>query len=282
MPEIASRQHIEWIRGVVEDALAEAGATVAELDARGRHPSAGPDRVAAGGPLLRQGSRLGARAAPRRRGPHPGAPLRPAPRAATSTTPTSGCWSRAATRSSPGSRAGTRSRCSARRSTTPAARHSTRWRSTTAWASPAGWPSTGSRRPGDPRRVPLPEAEAAQGRRALRRVLLGSEDRGHPPARPVLERESASGASRTSRPRSSSTAVDILVDRLLRAAEDTGLRRVVAGGGVAANSWLRARLGAERGLEVIFPPLSLCTDNAAMVAGLGWRLVQTGRSRASI
>jgi N6-L-threonylcarbamoyladenine synthase len=64
---------------------------------------------------------------------------------------------------------------------------------------------------------------------------------------------------------------------VLRAAADTGLRRVVAGGGVAANSRLRARLGAERGLEVIFPPLALCTDNAAMVAGLGWRLVQDGK-----
>jgi N6-L-threonylcarbamoyladenine synthase len=73
------------------------------------------------------------------------------------------------------------------------------------------------------------------------------------------------------------TAIDILVDRVVRAAEDTGLRRVVAGGGVAANSRLRARLGAERGLEVIFPPLALCTDNAAMVAGLGWRLVLDGK-----
>jgi N6-L-threonylcarbamoyladenine synthase len=72
-------------------------------------------------------------------------------------------------------------------------------------------------------------------------------------------------------------AIDILVDRVLRAAEDTGLRRVVAGGGVAANSRLRTRLGAAPGLEVIFPPLALCTDNAAMVAGLGWRLVRDGK-----
>ncbi len=69
------------------------------------------------------------------------------------------------------------------------------------------------------------------------------------------------------------TAIDILVDRVVRAAADTGLRRVVAGGGVAANSRLRARLAAEPGLEVIFPSLALCTDNAAMVAGLGWRLL---------
>jgi N6-L-threonylcarbamoyladenine synthase len=74
------------------------------------------------------------------------------------------------------------------------------------------------------------------------------------------------------------TAIDILVDRVVLAAGDTGLRRVVAGGGVAANSRLRERLAAEPGLEVIFPPLALCTDNAAMVAGLGWRLLQDGKT----
>ena len=73
------------------------------------------------------------------------------------------------------------------------------------------------------------------------------------------------------------TAVDILVDRVARAAADTGLRRVVVGGGVAANSRLRSCLAAVPGLEVIFPSLALCGDNAAMVAGLGWRLLQDGK-----
>jgi N6-L-threonylcarbamoyladenine synthase len=71
-------------------------------------------------------------------------------------------------------------------------------------------------------------------------------------------------------------AIDILVDRVLRAARDTGLRRIVAGGGVAANSRLRERLSGEPGLEVIFPSLALCTDNAAMVAGLGWQMLRDG------
>jgi N6-L-threonylcarbamoyladenine synthase len=74
------------------------------------------------------------------------------------------------------------------------------------------------------------------------------------------------------------TAIEILVDRVLLAAEDTGLRRVVAGGGVTANSRLRERLSSESGLEVIFPPLALCTDNAAMVAGLGWQLLRDGKT----
>lgn len=72
-------------------------------------------------------------------------------------------------------------------------------------------------------------------------------------------------------------AVDILVDRLLKASRHTGLDTIVAGGGVAANSYLRRRLGEERGLRVIFPSLKLCTDNAAMVAGLGYRLLAAGR-----
>lgn len=74
------------------------------------------------------------------------------------------------------------------------------------------------------------------------------------------------------------TAIDILVDRALLAAQDNGLRRIVAGGGVAANSYLRSRLQAEKGVEAIFPSLRLCTDNAAMVAGIGWHLLRAGRT----
>ncbi len=72
-------------------------------------------------------------------------------------------------------------------------------------------------------------------------------------------------------------AIDILVDRTLAAAADTGLRRIVAGGGVAANSYLRARMASEKGVEVIFPSLRLCTDNAAMVAGLGYQAFAEGK-----
>lgn len=63
--------------------------------------------------------------------------------------------------------------------------------------------------------------------------------------------------------------VDVLVRKTLRAATDLKVRRIVVLGGVAANSELRARFHEEAkaaGLEVYFPPLSLCTDNAAMVA----------------
>jgi len=77
------------------------------------------------------------------------------------------------------------------------------------------------------------------------------------------------------------TAVEILLRALFRAIEDTGLRTVVAGGGVAANSYLRARLAEyaaaqEKPLRVIFPPPELCGDNAAMVAGLGEQYLLRG------
>ncbi len=72
------------------------------------------------------------------------------------------------------------------------------------------------------------------------------------------------------------TAVRILISRLLRAVEDTGLTTVVAGGGVAANSRLRAMLAEHSELRCIFPPLKLCTDNGAMIAGVGYQFLKRG------
>ena len=67
--------------------------------------------------------------------------------------------------------------------------------------------------------------------------------------------------------------VDVLVTKLLRVADETGVETIVIGGGVAANSELRTRLldeGLTNGLRVILPSISLCTDNAAMVASVAW------------
>jgi len=73
-------------------------------------------------------------------------------------------------------------------------------------------------------------------------------------------------------------AVDLLLSRLYRVVEDTGIKKVVAGGGVAANSYLRASL-AERGdIDVRFPPLRLCGDNGAMVAGIGCKYLERGEA----
>jgi len=72
------------------------------------------------------------------------------------------------------------------------------------------------------------------------------------------------------------TAVEILLRSLFRAAEDTGLTTIVAGGGVAANSYLRAALAERRDLRCVFPPPALCGDNGAMVAGIAYQYLARG------
>lgn len=65
------------------------------------------------------------------------------------------------------------------------------------------------------------------------------------------------------------SVVEVLVEKTLRAAAETGASQVVLAGGVAANKGLRRELSrrcAEAGLPVAIPPLELCTDNAAMIA----------------
>jgi N6-L-threonylcarbamoyladenine synthase len=60
--------------------------------------------------------------------------------------------------------------------------------------------------------------------------------------------------------------VDALMARTRKALYQTGLERLAIGGGVAANSELRAA-ARELGVPVGVPPIELCTDNAAMIAG---------------
>ena len=72
------------------------------------------------------------------------------------------------------------------------------------------------------------------------------------------------------------TAVKILLSRLFKAVEDTGIKTVVAGGGVAANSRLRSMLAERKDIRCIFPPLKLCTDNGAMIAGVGYHFLKRG------
>ncbi|MBN2508750.1 MAG: tRNA (adenosine(37)-N6)-threonylcarbamoyltransferase complex transferase subunit TsaD [Spirochaetales bacterium] len=71
-------------------------------------------------------------------------------------------------------------------------------------------------------------------------------------------------------------AIDMLLKRVEKAVDDTGIRRIVAGGGVAANSYLRSSVNGRKDWEVYFPSLGLCTDNAAMVAGIGYHYLKNG------
>jgi N6-L-threonylcarbamoyladenine synthase len=73
-------------------------------------------------------------------------------------------------------------------------------------------------------------------------------------------------------------AVEIVLAALFNAADDTGIKKIVPGGGVAANSYLRAKIAARKDLTCIFPPLELCGDNGAMVAGLAYEYLSRGRT----
>jgi N6-L-threonylcarbamoyladenine synthase len=74
--------------------------------------------------------------------------------------------------------------------------------------------------------------------------------------------------------------VETLVRRTLSAVERTGVSHVVVGGGVAANSALRTSLAdecARAGVRLHLTPMQYCTDNAAMIAALGYRAFARGR-----
>lgn len=68
------------------------------------------------------------------------------------------------------------------------------------------------------------------------------------------------------------SALEILVRRVFHAARDNNLNNIVIAGGVAANSRLRELLQQKKRPEenIIMPSPLLCTDNAAMIAGLGY------------
>ena len=69
------------------------------------------------------------------------------------------------------------------------------------------------------------------------------------------------------------TIIEILIDKLAKAVEQTGVTTVAIGGGVSANSGVRAAVAdfcASRGLKAFIPERAFTTDNAAMVAMAGY------------
>lgn len=78
---------------------------------------------------------------------------------------------------------------------------------------------------------------------------------------------------------------DILTAKAVAACVDLGVPRLLLGGGVAANTRVR-ELAQQRcdaaGIELRVPPLSLCTDNGAMIAALGAQLVAAGHEPSGL
>lgn len=72
------------------------------------------------------------------------------------------------------------------------------------------------------------------------------------------------------------TAVNILLKRVKKAVAHTGVKTLVAGGGVVANTRLREELSKWTQMNILFPSLKLCTDNGAMIAGIGYQQLKRG------
>ncbi len=134
-------------------------------------------------------------------------------------------------------------------------------------------------RQGNPRAVKFPRAMMRSGdynfslsglKTAVIRYVTSASDRpgGAPPARDVAASFQAA-------------ALEVLVKKTIAAALDRGLRDVVIGGGVACNSALREWLGREcarEGLRLVHTSPALCTDNAAMVAAVGFMRFEAGHA----
>ncbi len=74
------------------------------------------------------------------------------------------------------------------------------------------------------------------------------------------------------------TAVNLLVDKTIKAAQAYNVTEICIVGGVSANQLLRIEMQRRAGLPVRFPPLKLCTDNAAMIAAAAYFNDHAGRN----
>ena len=130
------------------------------------------------------------------------------------------------------------------------------------------------------RRLPARADLAPRPRAApVRLLVLRAQDRRRPLGRGPRARRASRSRSPTSRPASRRRSATCWSARRIDAATSEGIEDILIGGGVAANSRLRAMAeerAAARGIRVRVPRPGLCTDNGAMVAALGAEMVARG------
>lgn len=129
---------------------------------------------------------------------------------------------------------------------------------------------------GDPRAYPLPRALMHE--EGYRFSFSGLKTA----ARRAIEKNALAGIPVPTADLAASfqaAVVDVLVAKVTKAAEAEGLTTIALAGGVAANRGLREALAKrceKRGWRLSLPPFDLCTDNAAMIAGLAHELAAAG------
>lgn len=118
---------------------------------------------------------------------------------------------------------------------------------------------------GDPRAIPFPDCAIRDTRcdlsfSGLKTAVLNYVHNAQQKGEAVSREDVAASFTRA--------VTTGLIDRVSNALDDHPYQKVVLAGGVAANSHIRASLGAlcrRRGVELYLPPLSLCGDNGAMI-----------------
>jgi len=145
--------------------------------------------------------------------------------------------------------------------------------------------STGS--PGDPKAIAFPRGLSRASDMAAHRYDFSFSGLKTAVARWVEQREAAGEPVPVADVAASfrEAVVDVLVTKALAACRDYGVPRLLLGGGVIANRRLRdtaLERGAAEGVTVRIPPLSLCTDNGAMIAALASELIMSGREPSTL
>jgi N6-L-threonylcarbamoyladenine synthase len=287
VPEIAARAHVEALDGLIEAALADAGTTLADVDAVAA--TAGPGLV--GGLIV---GLMTAKAIAAAAG-KPFVAVNHLEAHALTARLTDGVTfpylallvSGGHTQTPRGARR--RRLCPPRQppSTTRWAKPSTRPRRCSACPIPAGQRESAPQNAGNPARFALP-LSAARPSRGLDFSFAGLKTAVRLAATaiaPLSEQDVADICASFQ-----AAVTDALADRVSRALEwfraeypDAAGPALVVAGGVAANRLVRStleKLCADNGFGFVAPPLALCTDNAAMIAWAGIERLRAGLAQA--